>query len=73
MKIISARAYPQDTLFLCSSVCVEENKREEGEEREREMLADLLKSVFLLQAAGRQVGGGGGENRVMGREVGGEG
>ncbi len=37
-------------------LCVLENKRVEGE-RGREMPAGLLKSVFLLQAAGRQFGG----------------
>lgn len=43
-----------------------ENKREEGEE----MPAGLLKSVFLLRAAGRQVGSEVGlcEYRVSGGE-----
>lgn len=40
------------------AVCVLENWREEGEERERDAGWFFEISVFLLLAAGRQVGGG---------------
>ena len=37
-------------------LCVLENRREEGEERERDAGWSFEISVFLLQAAGRQFG-----------------
>lgn len=55
-KSSPARAYPQDSDFFFLCVCAVKKKGEEGEARERDAGWSFEMSLFLLQAAGRQVG-----------------
>lgn len=64
-KVISARACPQDILFS-EAVCVsvgELGKKKKGEESEMNPGWSIEISLFLLQTAVRQVGGGGERKR----------